>query len=124
MSSEQPPDLEASVTNGHSGARREAVLNLRRLIAVARGKRRPLIHLQHNPDPDALGSAAALRALLGRLLGVEAHLAYTGRVGRVENRAMLRYLNIKIKPSYKIDYGEYDLILLVDTHPGAIRRRK
>ncbi|MDF1701541.1 MAG: DHH family phosphoesterase [Planctomycetota bacterium] len=97
----------------------EAVANLRRLIDVARGSRKPLIHLQHNPDPDALGSAAALQALLQRLIGAEATLAYTGRVGRVENRAMLRHLNIKIKPAYKIDYDEHDLILLVDTHPGA-----
>ena len=106
--------------NGSSdGAHREAVANLRRLIDVARGKRRPLIHLQHNPDPDALGSAAALRYLLDRLLGVDTTLAYTGRVGRVENRAMLRHLDIRIKPSFKIDYAEYDLLVVVDTHPGA-----
>ncbi len=119
MSSESRTAVEPTSTNGHPRARREAVLNLRRLIGVARGKERPLIHLQHNPDPDALGSAAALRALLQRLLGIDAALAYTGRVGRVENRAMLRHLNIKIMPSYKLDYDEFDLILLVDTHPGA-----
>ena len=100
-------------------AQREAVANLRRLVEVARGRRRPVIHLQHNPDPDALGSAAALKALLERLMGLDATLAYTGRVGRVENRAMLRHLNIKIKPAYKLDYDEFDLVLLVDTHPGA-----
>ena len=103
-------DLEGEVTG---------VRNLRRLIQVARGKRRPLIHLQHNPDPDALASAAALRQLLKRLLGVDTVLAYTGRVGRVENRAMLRLLNIEIRPSYKIDYADHDLLLVVDTHPGA-----
>ncbi|MDA1193852.1 MAG: DHH family phosphoesterase [Planctomycetota bacterium] len=98
---------------------REAVLNLRRFIEVARGRRNPLVHLQHNPDPDALGSAAAVQALLRRLFGTEADLAYTGRVGRVENRAMLRHLEIMIKPSYKLDYDEYDMVVLVDTHPGA-----
>jgi nanoRNase/pAp phosphatase (c-di-AMP/oligoRNAs hydrolase) len=97
----------------------DAVANLRRLIAVSRGKTRPLIHLQHNPDPDALGSATALQYMLERFLGVQAVLAYTGRVGRVENRAMLRDLNIKIKPSFKIDYEEFDLVLVVDTHPGS-----
>ncbi len=123
--------MKPSPTNGNGGgtngaapgagrrAHREAVHNLRRLIDVARGKRRPLIHLQHNPDPDALGSAAALRYLLDRLMGVDATLAYTGRVGRVENRAMLRHLDIRIKPSFKIDYADYDLIVVVDTHPGA-----
>ena len=101
------------------GGHREAVANLRRLIGVVRGRRRPLIHLQHNPDPDALGSGEALKYLFERLFGLESVLAYTGRVGRVENRAMLRHLNIKIKPSYKIDYRDYDLVTVVDTHPGA-----
>lgn len=109
-------------TNGNglpASATLEAISNLRRLIAVSRGRQRPLIHLQHNPDPDALGSATALQYLFERLLGVTAVLAYTGRVGRVENRAMLRHLNIKIRPSYKIDYAEHDLLVVVDTHPGA-----
>lgn len=95
------------------------MVHLRRLIDVARGRRHPLIHLQHNPDPDALASAMALKALLGRLLGVDSVLAYTGRVGRVENRAMLRELNIQIIPSFKIDYREHDFVAVVDTHPGA-----
>ena len=111
--------VTSAATSTAGGAHREAVLNLRRLIAAARGKRRPLIHLQHNPDPDALGSAAAMRYLLDRLLGVDATLAYTGRVGRVENRAMLRHLDIRIKPSFKLDYSEFDLVIVVDTHPGA-----
>lgn len=95
------------------------VRHLRTLLNVARGKRRPLVHLQHNPDPDALGSALAMQHLLGRLLGVKAVLAYTGRVGRVENRAMLRYLKIEIIPSFKINYDEHDLVVVVDTHPGS-----
>jgi nanoRNase/pAp phosphatase (c-di-AMP/oligoRNAs hydrolase) len=102
-----------------NGSLPEAVQNLRRLIEVVRGCQRPLIHLQHNPDPDALGSAVALEYMLDRLLGVRSVMAYTGRVGRVENRAMLRHLNIKIKPSFKIDYAEFDLVIVVDTHPGS-----
>ncbi|MHC5012383.1 MAG: DHH family phosphoesterase [Planctomycetota bacterium] len=92
---------------------------LRRFIDVARGKRRPLIHLQHNPDPDALASGVALQYLLKRLLGLDTILTHTGQVGRSENRAMLRWLGIQIIPSYKIDYAEYDLVMVVDTHPGS-----
>ena len=92
---------------------------LRRLIDIARGKKAPLIHLQHNPDPDALASAEALRVLIRRLFNVDSVLAYTGRVGRVENRAMLRHLAISIRPSYRLNYDDHDLILVVDTHPGA-----
>jgi nanoRNase/pAp phosphatase (c-di-AMP/oligoRNAs hydrolase) len=95
------------------------VRHLRRLIEVARGARRPLIHLQHNPDPDALASAEALRYLLQRLLGVDSVLAYTGRVSRAENRAMLRHLQIRIRPSFHVRYADHDLLLVVDTHPGS-----
>lgn len=111
-------DAPADSTNGAppipSGVR-----HLRRLIEVARGRSRPLVHLQHNPDPDALGSGAAVQYLLKRLLGIDSILAYTGRVGRVENRAMLRYLKIEIMPSFKIDYDNHDLVIVVDTHPGS-----
>lgn len=113
-------DASPSGSNGAAGLQpQDAVQNLRRLISVARGKRRPLVHLQHNPDPDALGSAMALEYLLARFLGVSSVLAYTGRVGRAENRAMLRDLNIKIRPSFKLDYADYDMVLVVDTHPGS-----
>jgi nanoRNase/pAp phosphatase (c-di-AMP/oligoRNAs hydrolase) len=92
---------------------------LRTLLDLARGRQRPLIHLQHNPDPDALASGLAMQYLLRRLLGVEAVLAYTGLVGRAENRAMLRWLKIQIVPSYKIDYADHDFVVVVDTHPGV-----
>jgi nanoRNase/pAp phosphatase (c-di-AMP/oligoRNAs hydrolase) len=96
-----------------------AVARFRRLIDLARGRRAPLIHLQHNPDPDAVAAAVGLQYLLERVLGPEAVLAYTGTVGRAENRAMLRWLKIQIVPSFKIDYAQHDLIIVVDTHPGA-----
>jgi nanoRNase/pAp phosphatase (c-di-AMP/oligoRNAs hydrolase) len=92
---------------------------LRRLIEVCHGRRRPLIHLQHNPDPDAVASALGMQYLLQRLLGLEAVLAQTGQVGRAENRAMLRWLRVQIVPSYKVDYATHDLVIVVDTHPGS-----
>lgn len=92
---------------------------LRMLLDLARTRHRPLVHLQHNPDPDALASGLAVQCLLKRVLGVEAVMAYTGGVGRAENRAMLRWLKIQIVPAYKIDYAQHDLVLVVDTHPGA-----
>jgi len=39
-------------------------------------------------------------------------------VGRSENRAMLRQLNIQVIPSERTDYKAYDLIALVDSQPG------
>src|SRR5262245_19777660 len=91
----------------------------RRLVDRARTSRRPLIQLQHNPDPDALASGHALRHLLKRLLRLDPVVAFTGSVGRAENRAMMRYLRIQIVPAFKVRYGHHDLVIVVDTHPGA-----
>ena len=92
---------------------------LRRLLDLARTRKAPLVHLQHNPDPDAIGSAVGIQYLLRRVFHRETVLAYTGHVKRAENRAMLRWLQIQIVPWYKIDYADHDLVIVVDTHPGS-----
>lgn len=80
----------------------------------------PLIILPHdNPDPDALASAAALKYLAKQLLDRDSSIAVAGIVGRAENRAMLRYLNIGLVPVAEIEIGAPDAIVaLVDTQPG------
>ena len=92
---------------------------LRSLIEAVRGKRRPIVHLQHNPDPDALASGVAIAYMLKRLMDLDTILTHTGQVGRSENRAMLRWLGIRIIPSYKVEYADYDFVVVVDTHPGS-----
>jgi nanoRNase/pAp phosphatase (c-di-AMP/oligoRNAs hydrolase) len=91
----------------------------RAFVDFARGVRHPLIQLQHNPDPDALASGYALKHLFKRLLRVDATLAFTGSVGRAENRAMMRYLRIQMVPAYKVSYAHHDLVIVVDTSPGT-----
>ena len=91
----------------------------RRLIDLVRGHKRPLIQLQHNPDPDALASGHALKYLLKRVLRLDPVVAFTGSVGRAENRAMMRHLKIQIIPAFKVNYRHHDLVIVVDTHPGA-----
>jgi nanoRNase/pAp phosphatase (c-di-AMP/oligoRNAs hydrolase) len=80
----------------------------------------PLIILPHdNPDPDALASAAALRYLAKSLVKKEATIGLGGFVGRAENRAMVRYLNIPLVPISDLPLRAPDaLIALVDTQPG------
>lgn len=109
---------EGTVTDLLPAAPASAAL-LRRFLDLARFRRTPLVHLQHNPDPDAIASAVAVQYLLRRVFERETVLAYTGIVGRAENRAMLRWLKIQIVPSYKIDYAHHDLVIVVDTHPGS-----
>src|SRR5262245_40762841 len=114
MSLEVTPRSERAVAVAAPAERR-----FRALLDVVRGRRRPLIQLQHNPDPDALGSGCALKYVIKRVLKVDPVIAFTGSVGRAENRAMMRYLKIQIVPAFKVDYRRHDLLIVVDTQPGA-----
>jgi nanoRNase/pAp phosphatase (c-di-AMP/oligoRNAs hydrolase) len=80
----------------------------------------PLVILPHdNPDPDALASAAALRFLVNQAMAdKEIVIALGGIVGRAENRAMIRYLNIQLVPVGEIDFSKGPHVALVDTQPG------
>ncbi len=79
----------------------------------------PLVILPHdNPDPDALASAAALKFLVSELGGKEVVIAQGGIVGRAENRAMLTYLNIDLRPVAELDLAGDVHVALVDTQPG------
>lgn len=80
-----------------------------------------LVILPHdNPDPDALASAATVKYLCSHILQKEAIIALGGIVGRAENRAMLKYLNINLVPVSEVNFGENPLVTLVDTQPGRI----
>ncbi len=91
---------------------------LERLLAVMKDKKKLLILTHNNPDPDAIGSAAALQYLLTESLGVESQIAYKGIIGRSENKALVRYLGSPIKRLASADL-QTDSIALVDTQPGA-----
>lgn len=88
------------------------------LLALAKGKRRALIVTHNDPDPDAIGSALGLGELLQRRARLETVLAYSGIVGRAENKAMVAELNIPLRPLYALDCDGFDLVALVDTQPG------
>lgn len=80
----------------------------------------PLIILPHdNPDPDALAAAATLQYLTKQLLEKDSTIALGGIVGRAENRAMLRYLNIQLVPVAELQLDDSDAVIaVVDTQPG------
>ncbi len=100
-------------------ADRELREKLERLAEVVRGKRRPLVLTHDNPDPDSLASAVGLAFLLRRRFGLAARVAYGGIVGRAENQAMVRVLQLPIVPVSRLVFDEYDLLCLVDTQPEA-----
>lgn len=94
---------------------RQLIARLRRL---AKGRRRALVLLQDNPDPDAIASAAALKLLLKELSGCDTVIAHDGVVGRAENRSMIQYLGVIMKPASEVTPDKFDLVAMVDTQPG------
>jgi nanoRNase/pAp phosphatase (c-di-AMP/oligoRNAs hydrolase) len=93
---------------------RQKVETLRSLF---REKDKIHILLQHDPDPDGIGSALALRELLGRNRATTPIVTF-GEVSRPENLAMLRLLDIQIE---RISAADLHLggarLALVDVQP-------
>ena len=75
------------------------------------------ILLQHDPDPDAIGSALALRELLGRNRTTTPLVTF-GEVTRPENLAMIRFLEIQIERITHEDlHKDGAQLALVDVQP-------
>jgi nanoRNase/pAp phosphatase (c-di-AMP/oligoRNAs hydrolase) len=75
------------------------------------------ILLQHDPDPDAIGSALALKALLGRNRPTTPIVTF-GEVTRPENLAMIRLLDIQIdRITYEDLHKDGARLALVDVQP-------
>lgn len=92
---------------------------LDRVVEHMRGRERFLIQAHNNPDPDSIACAVSLRYLVQRYTGRDAVIAFGGLVGRSENRAMVRYLNIPMVPGALVDYESYDFTGVCDTQPGT-----
>ena len=89
-----------------------------KLAAVLKNARHLYIILQDYPDPDAIASAAALRELARQRYSLGSSLVFGGVVGRVENRALLRYLDLTLRPFDAVNMVEHPCLALVDTQPG------
>jgi len=90
-----------------------------KLLKAALGKGKILIVTHDNPDPDSLASAFCLKHLFLIRNGVEATVAFGGVIGRGENRAMVRELEIKAVPLDGLDVTQFGLVCMVDTQPGT-----
>jgi len=81
------------------------------------------ILLQHDPDPDAIGSALALRELLGRNRATTPIVTF-GEVTRPENLAMIRLLEIQIERVNPADlHADGAKLALVDVQPPYFEQR-
>ena len=100
-------------------------LNRRRVETIrSLFKEKDKIHilLQHDPDPDAIGSALALRELLGRNRATTPIVTF-GEVTRPENLAMIRLLDIQIDRITHADlHQDGARLALVDVQPPYFQR--
>ncbi|MBN1577635.1 MAG: DHH family phosphoesterase [Chitinispirillaceae bacterium] len=77
-----------------------------------------LILTHDYPDPDCIASAFGISHLCS-FWGVPSPvISFGGFVGRAENRAMVRFLDIAMVPFVLIDVKEFEKIILVDSFPG------
>ena len=93
--------------------------SLEALFEVVNADDKLLILTHNNPDPDAIGSAIALRYLLAEGVGLQAQIVYKGLIGRAENRALIRYLNYPLQRINRSLLETKPRFALVDTQPGA-----
>jgi len=73
-----------------------------------------LIVMHKNPDPDAMASAMALKTIFDKW-GVSSEIAYGGKIGYDENKAMVNLLSIKLNPIDEINLSRYCSIAVVDS---------
>ncbi|MCK4536696.1 MAG: DHH family phosphoesterase [Desulfuromonadales bacterium] len=89
------------------------------LIEWIRGKSPILIVTHDHPDPDALASSYALRHLFLVKTGQEATIAFGGRIGRGENKEMVKRLEVPTVSIDELDLNDFNVICMVDCQPGT-----
>jgi nanoRNase/pAp phosphatase (c-di-AMP/oligoRNAs hydrolase) len=87
------------------------------MLTWVSGRGRILIVVHDNPDPDSLASAMALRHLFAMKLNRQATIAFSGMIGRSENLAMAKLLQIPLTPFQLLDLKDYQVICLLDSQP-------
>ncbi|MEM2924135.1 MAG: DHH family phosphoesterase [Methanocellales archaeon] len=83
------------------------------------GDKKLAIVVHDNPDPDALASAMALKAIAASI-GVDSEVLYNGEINQRENRAFIELLKIKLSKLNKSKLKQYGKIALVDNSIPSI----
>jgi nanoRNase/pAp phosphatase (c-di-AMP/oligoRNAs hydrolase) len=77
-----------------------------------------LILTHDYPDPDCIASAFGISQMLSLWGKSNSVISFGGFIGRAENRAMIRFLNIRTVPYMLLEIKDYDCIICVDCFPG------
>jgi len=91
----------------------------KKLLKALAGTKNILITSHRYPDPDALGSGAALSDLLRQTLppDVKISMSVTGEIGGGINEAFVRVADLKLTPWDDTTLADYDAIILLDVQP-------
>jgi nanoRNase/pAp phosphatase (c-di-AMP/oligoRNAs hydrolase) len=81
------------------------------------GRGKIIIVVHDNPDPDCLASAMALNHLFVMKLNKESTITFSGIIGRSENIAMARELQIPLTPLGIVNLKDYQTVCMLDTQP-------
>jgi nanoRNase/pAp phosphatase (c-di-AMP/oligoRNAs hydrolase) len=76
-------------------------------------------HVQ--PDPDSIGSMMGLAHLVETRLNKPCRLTRDGRIRRVENQALVDFLEIKLEPIEEHTWRRGDALVMVDSQPNTGR---
>jgi nanoRNase/pAp phosphatase (c-di-AMP/oligoRNAs hydrolase) len=90
---------------------------LQKFVDILKSKKKIIILLHNNPDPDGIGSALGLKAIISDIGNSKVTIVYGGIIGRAENQEMIRALKIKMVHIDNIDLKRHQNIILVDTQP-------
>jgi nanoRNase/pAp phosphatase (c-di-AMP/oligoRNAs hydrolase) len=74
-----------------------------------------------HPDPDSLGSMMGLAYLVETCLGKPTRLTRDGIISRAENRAMVRLLNLNLRPIERVTWSGNEALVMVDSQPNTGR---
>ncbi len=96
-----------------------ALQRFQAVVAAIREGKRFLVQTHNNPDPDSIACAMSIRHLVKLHTGADTTMVFGGVVGRSENRAMVRQLDIPLVPAALVDYASYDFVAVCDTQPGT-----
>lgn len=91
----------------------------RTLIDIVKQYSRVAVVSHDNPDPDSIASAFGLHVLLEKRTRTRVDICFSGTVGRVGNRVMLKVAGVKVRWLESVDLNQYDGVIIVDSQPGA-----
>ena len=80
------------------------------LLTWVSGRGKILIVVHDNPDPDCLASAYALRHLFIMTINRPATISFSGMIGRGENLAMAKELDIPVTPLELINLKDFQVV--------------